>query len=517
MAQAMLPNSRVRSLRHLSLYAIAANLDWLLFKEFSENLVKDALYLVGSTVDCMGPFDVADLIDIMVERQSRDLVVNRLQAHFTTTLRTSHLFGLLHQSLEVLCMQKCGSLVTPGLLAKLTARTLPLKKLQLAGLSAKTISRQSICDFLVACCKRLGNLAVVDSLRIDGSIISCIASVCPHLTSLVLAGCTSLDARSLRPLCQASFTPSLVTLDLSDVELDSELLRSLLTDFSSLRVLMLSGACSGFSVNPVLLALDQDDVPAAAPLHQLDLSFSDLDDCAARSLVTRYTDLVILTLTGCVELTQAVFESLAMLEYLMELTLSSAYDQQGMLYGFSALAEQFADMFAGLAVLHVREVDTSAARSSLALPYLIEAMPNLVSLGLSKFMLHTSGISSDVKAIFPCLERLALNQIDFVGDEVPFFIQSLPPTLHTVQLAAKTLTIQYLLDLCPVWLESVQSLTIRDPDAVGSNISELLVFCHRLEELTVVTRPLARGALLRTLRRFKTVDVNVVFLQDNEF
>ena len=50
----MLPNSRVRSLRHLSLYAIAANLDWLLFKEFSENLVKDALYLVGSTVDCMG-------------------------------------------------------------------------------------------------------------------------------------------------------------------------------------------------------------------------------------------------------------------------------------------------------------------------------------------------------------------------------------------------------------------------------------------------------------------------------
>ena len=67
---------------------------------------------------------MADLIDIMVERQSRDLVVNRLQAHFTTTLRTSHLFGLLHQSLEVLCMQKCGSLVTPGLLAKLTARTL---------------------------------------------------------------------------------------------------------------------------------------------------------------------------------------------------------------------------------------------------------------------------------------------------------------------------------------------------------------------------------------------------------
>ena len=267
----------------------------------------------------------------------------------------------------------------------------------------------------------------------------------------------------------------------------------------------------------VCVCVCADDVPAAAPLHQLDLSFSDLDDCAARSLVTRYTDLVILTLTGCVELTQAVFESLAMLEYLMELTLSSAYDQQGMLYGFSALAEQFADMFAGLAVLHVREVDTSAARSSLALPYLIEAMPNLVSLGLSKFMLHTSGISSDVKAIFPCLERLALNQIDFVGDEVPFFIQSLPPTLHTVQLAAKTLTIQYLLDLCPVWLESVQSLTIRDPDAVGSNISELLVFCHRLEELTVVTRPLARGALLRTLRRFKTVDVNVVFLQDNEF
>ena len=87
-----------------------------------------------------------------------------------------------------------------------------LASLALGGVN-KSVSRQSLCDFIASCGPTLKTIRLLDSQRVDGHVVSTVAETCKKLLVLSLSGCSSVREDDLMPLCNG--TASLVLWDYS--------------------------------------------------------------------------------------------------------------------------------------------------------------------------------------------------------------------------------------------------------------------------------------------------------------